>query len=236
MRRRWGSSTRAWTCASSSEPRLSPPRKSLAQRALIHRAAWPLALLACAAPMAWLLAAAVADRLGPNPAEALVRGTGDWTLRMLWLTLAVTPLRHATGWHALARFRRLLGLSAFVHALAHFLCFAWLDMGLDAASIARDLVRRPFILAGALALLLMLPLAATSFNTAIRRLGAVRWQALHRSVYAIALLALLHFLWMRAAKNDQAEVAVYALVLAGLLGARLWRRRRAGAQARPTGR
>ena len=219
----------AWTCASSSEsaePGLNPPRKSLAQRVLLHPAAWPLALLGCAAPLAWLLAGALGDRLGPNPAEALIRGTGDWTLRMLWLTLAITPLRQATGWHALARLRRLLGLSTFFHAVAHFLCFAWLDMGLDPASIARDVVRRPFILVGALALLLLVPLAATSFNAAIRWLGAARWQALHRMVHAIAVLALLHFLWMRAAKNDQAEVAVYAALLALLLGARLWRHRR----------
>lgn len=197
---------------------------SAVQRALLHRAAHPLALLACALPLTTLLARALADRLGPNPAEALIRGTGEWTLYMLWLTLAVTPLRQATGWHALARFRRMLGLSAFVHALAHFLCFAWLDMGLDPQAIVRDIAKRPFILVGALALVLLLPLAATSFSAAMRWLGAARWQALHRSVYLVGLLAILHFLWMRAGKNDFGEVGLHAALLGLLLGARLWRR------------
>lgn len=210
---------------------MTASRPSPIQALLLHPAARPLARLACALPIAFLLWGALSDRLGPNPAEALIRGTGDWTMYMLWMTLAVTPLRQATGWHALARFRRMLGLSTFAHACAHFLCFAWLDMGLDPAAIARDVAKRPFILVGMLALLLLVPLAATSFNAAIRRLGAARWQALHRIVYLVGLLALLHFLWMRAGKNDLAEVGVHAAVLALLLGARLWRRwvpRRAG--------
>jgi sulfoxide reductase heme-binding subunit YedZ len=161
-------------------------------------------------------------------------------LRFLCLTLAVTPLRQWTGWTALARLRRMLGLFAFFYVLLHFLCYAWLDMGFELADIARDIPKRPFVLVGTLALLLMLPLAATSFNRAIKALGAVRWRRLHRLVYAIALLGLLHFFWMRSAKNNFAEVGVYATVIAVLLGWRLWAawRTRAGpgaARKRPAG-
>jgi len=171
----------------------------------------------------WLLLGAINNTLGANPAEALIRSTGDWTLRLLCITLAVTPLRQLTGWHALARLRRMLGLFTFFYGCLHFLCFAWLDMGLDLAAILNDIPKRPFILVGTAALLTMLPLAATSFNSAIKTMGAARWQALHRLVYATALLALLHFFWMRSAKNDFAEVAVYAAVIALLLGWRVWR-------------
>ena len=193
-------------------------------RLLQAAATKPLLFLAALVPFALLLWGAIANTLGANPAEALIRGSGDWTLRFLCLTLAVTPLRQATGWHALARMRRMLGLFAFFYGVLHFLCFAWLDMGLDPAAIVKDIGKRPFILVGTAALLLMLPLAATSFNRAIKALGAARWQALHRMVYAIALLGLLHFFWMRAGKNDFAEWSIYAVVLAGLLGWRVWRR------------
>ena len=175
-------------------------------------------------PLAWLVLGAVTETLGPNPAEALIRGTGDWTLRLLCLTLAITPLRQWTGWHALARLRRMLGLFTFFYGVLHFLCFAWLDQGFEFDAIVKDIGKRPFILVGTAALLLMLPLAATSFNRAIRALGPARWQALHRAVYAVALLALLHFFWMRAGKNDFGEWSVYALVLGVLLAWRLKRR------------
>jgi sulfoxide reductase heme-binding subunit YedZ len=188
-----------------------------------HPLAGSALFVACLGPLAWLAWRAATDALGPNPAEALIRGTGDWTLRFLCLALAVTPLREWTGLAALARVRRMLGLFAFFYALLHFLCYAWLDMALDPADIVRDVAKRPFILVGATALLLLLPLAATSFNAAIRWLGARRWQLLHRLVYAVAPLAILHFTWMRAGKNDFAEVAVYAGVLGLLLGWRLLR-------------
>lgn len=182
-------------------------------------------------PALWLLHGALTDSLGANPAEALTRGTGDWTLRLLCLTLAVTPLRQISGWHALARLRRMLGLFTFFYAVLHFLCYAWLDMGFDAAAIVRDIPKRPFILVGATSLVLLAALAATSFNRAVKALGARRWQRLHRGVYAIALLALLHFFWMRSGKNDFAEVAWYTAVVAALLGWRLWRRARPAAVA-----
>ncbi len=191
---------------------------------LAHRATKPTVFLLALWPFAWLLHGALTHALGANPAEALLRGTGDWVLRLLCLTLLVTPLRRITGWNALLRLRRMLGLFTFFYAVLHFLCYAWLDMGFDAAAILRDIPKRPFVLVGTLALLLMMPLAATSFDRAVRALGAARWRLLHRLVYGIALLGLLHFFWMRSAKNDFAEVAVYAAVVAALLAWRLWHR------------
>jgi methionine sulfoxide reductase heme-binding subunit len=189
---------------------------------IAHRLAKPLLFVLALLPLAQLLHGALTGGLGANPAEALMRGSGDWVLRLLCLTLAVTPLRQWTGWTALARLRRMLGLFTFFYAVLHFLCYAWLDMGFDAVAIVRDIPKRPFVLVGTLALLLMLPLAATSFNRAIKALGAARWKLLHRLVYAVALLGLLHFFWMRSAKNDFAEPALYAAVVALLLGWRLW--------------
>jgi sulfoxide reductase heme-binding subunit YedZ len=203
----------------------------VARSALLHPAAKPVLFVACLLPFAWLVYAAVANQLGANPAEALIRSTGDWTLRSLCLVLAVTPLRMLMQQPALARFRRMLGLFVYFYAVLHFLAYAWLDMGFDAATIAKDIPKRPFALVGFLALLLLTPLAATSFNRAIKALGAARWQALHRLVYAIALLALLHFFWMRAGKNDFGEVAIYAAVIGVLLGWRVWRLRPQSARA-----
>ena len=191
---------------------------------LLKPAAKPLVFMLCLLPLGWLVYGALANTLGANPAETLIRTLGDWTLRFLCITLVVTPLRTISGWNALARLRRMLGLFAFFYGCLHFLAFAWLDMGLDSDAILADIPKRPFILVGSLALLLMLPLAATSFNRAIKSLGAKRWQALHKLVYVVILLGLLHFFWMRAAKNNFAEVAVYAAIIAVLLGWRLWRR------------
>ena len=201
---------------------------------LLHPAAKPLLFALALAPFAHLLWGAIANTLGANPAEALIRGTGDWVLRSLCLTLAITPLREWTGWSALARLRRMLGNFAFFYGVTHFLCYAWLDMGLDWGAIVRDLPKRPFVLVGTLALLLMALLAATSFNRAIKALGAARWKRLHKAVYAIVLLGLLHFFWMRAGKNDFGEWAIYAAVVAVLLGWRLLQasRRRAATRQR----
>jgi len=204
----------------------APRRRSV----LLHAAAKPIVFTFCLLPFAWLLYGALTDSLGANPAEALIRGTGDWVLRLLCVTLAVTPLRQWTGRPELARFRRMFGLFTFFYLVLHFLSYAWLDMGFDPQAIARDIPKRPFALVGFAALVLMLPLAATSFNRAIKALGVKRWQALHKSVYAIALLALLHFFWMRAGKNDFAEVAVYASIVAVLLGWRVFHAARASLQ------
>lgn len=202
-------------------------------RALLHPAAKPLVFAASLLPFAWLVFGVFADRLGANPAEYLTRSTGDWTLRFLCLTLAVTPLRVSAGLPTLARFRRMLGLFTYFYAFLHFLTWALFDQGLDVGEMAKDVAKRPFILVGFTAFVLLTPLAATSFNRAVKAMGAKRWQALHRLVYAIAALAILHFFWMRAGKNDFAEVAVYAAVLGVLLA---WRVRRAvvSRQGNPT--
>ncbi len=191
---------------------------------LLHPAAKPLLFGACLLPFAWLFYGALANTLGTNPAETLIRSTGDWTLRFLCITLAITPLRQWVRQPALARFRRMLGLFAFFYVVLHFLSYSWLDMGFELQAIVKDIPKRPFALVGFAGFLLMLPLAATSFNRAIKALGAQRWQLLHRLVYAIVLLGLLHFFWMRAAKNNFAEVAVYAAVICVLLGWRLVKR------------
>jgi sulfoxide reductase heme-binding subunit YedZ len=194
-------------------------------------AVFVLALL----PFAWLAYGAVTDNLGANPQEYLIRATGDWTLRFLCLTLAVTPLRVTLHLPALARLRRMLGLFTYFYAVLHLLSYGWFDMGFDFAEIAKDIAKRPFILVGFSTFLLLTPLAATSFNRAVKWLGAARWQALHKAVYAIAGLAILHFFWMRSGKNDYAEVAVYAAILAVLLGWRAVRAFRAPAAPSASG-
>lgn len=190
---------------------------------LLSPYAKPILWAACLLPFAWLIYAVIANRLGANPAEALVRSTGDWTLRFLCIVLAVTPLRVWIQQPALIRFRRMLGLYVYFYALLHLLSYSWFDMGLDLGDIAKDIAKRPFILVGFTAIVMLTPLAATSFNLAIRKLGSRRWQMLHRLVYLIAGLALLHFFWMRAGKNNFAEVSVYAMIVGVLLGWRLWR-------------
>lgn len=189
----------------------------------------PALFVAGLLPLAWLVFGAAADRLGANPAEALVRSTGDWTLRLLCVALAVTPLRVTLNLPVLARLRRMVGLFVFFYAVLHLMAYAWFDMGLEVDDIARDIAKRPFILVGFMAWLVLALLAATSFNRAVRWLGAVRWQRLHRGVYGVASLAMLHFFWMRAAKNRLGEVAVYGAILAALLAWRMvraWRARR----------
>jgi sulfoxide reductase heme-binding subunit YedZ len=193
-------------------------------RALLHPAAKPLVFLVSLLPFAWLFYGALTDNLGANPAEYLSRATGDWTLRFLCLTLAVTPVRVTAKLPTLQRFRRMLGLFTYFYVVLHFLSYSWFDQGFDLGEIAKDIAKRPFILVGFTAFVLLTPLAATSFNRAVKAMGAKRWQALHRLVYAIAGLGILHFFWMRAAKNNFAEVAVYAAILAVLLG---WRVREA---------
>ncbi len=191
---------------------------------LLRPAAKPLLFTACLLPFVWLVYAALANRLGANPAEALVRATGDWTLRFICIVLTVTPLRVISATPALARFRRMLGLFAYFYVSVHLLSYSWFDMGFELDDIAKDIAKRPFILVGFSAFVLLTPLAATSFNAVIKAMGAKRWQQLHRLVYLIACLGILHFFWMRAGKHNFAEVAVYAAIVALLLGWRLWRR------------
>jgi sulfoxide reductase heme-binding subunit YedZ len=190
---------------------------------LLHRAVRPVLVVLCSLPALHLLLQAMLDQLGPNPAEALIRGTGDWTLRWLCVVLAVTPVRIRLQLPALARLRRTLGLTVFAYAVLHLLCYAWLDMGLEWVDIAIDIPKRPFILVGFVSWLVLLALAGTSSNAAVRWMGGRRWLWLHRSVYAVAPLVILHFYWMRAGKNNFTDVALYALILVVLLG---WRVRR----------
>ncbi len=196
---------------------------------LLHPAAKVVLFLLALLPFAWLVYGASTNQLGANPAEYLSRATGDWTLRFLCITLAVTPLRVLTGTPALARFRRMLGLFVYFYVVLHFLSYAWFDMGFDVAETGKDIAKRPFILVGFAAFVLLTPLAATSFNRVVKAVGARRWQVLHKLVYVVAALALLHFFWMRAGKNNFAEVAVYAVIVGLLLGWRVvqhWKKRR----------
>jgi len=192
-------------------------------RGLNSRWAKPMAFVLGLLPLMWLTMAAYMDWLGANPAEALERATGDWTLRMLCVALAITPLRTVLALPALARFRRMAGLFVYFYAVLHLISYSWFDMGFELGDIAKDIAKRPFILVGFSALVLLTPLALTSFNVAMRALGGARWQMLHRLVYGVAVLAVVHFFWMRAGKNNFTEVAVYAFVLGSLLGWRLLR-------------
>lgn len=183
--------------------------------------------LLCILPVCWLSYLVVVGGLGANPAEALLRELGLWAMRFVCLALAVTPLRVWLHWRWLAAYRRMLGLYAFGYASLHWVCYLLLDMGLDWAAVLDDLVQRPFILVGTLAWLILLVLAITSIPRLIKKLGSKRWQMLHRAVYVAAALAVLHFWWMRAGKNNLAEVGVYLGIVAALLLARVAHRYRA---------
>ncbi len=163
------------------------------------------------------------DALGANPIEAVTHRTGDWALRFLLITLAVTPLRRLTGWRWVMRFRRMLGLYAFFYATLHFSTWLVLDQFFDWAAILEDIVKRPYITVGFTAWLLLVPLAATSTRGMMRRLGS-RWVRLHRLVYLIGVLGVLHFWWL--VKADVLEPAIYAIVLSALLGYRVVTTRR----------
>ncbi|MFM7000722.1 MAG: sulfite oxidase heme-binding subunit YedZ [Limnohabitans sp.] len=195
----------------------------LSRKLLLTRRVWWLVLCVGLLPLGRLIGLTWQDGLGANPAEYLIRATGDWTLRGLCLGLAITPLRVQWGWPELARYRRMVGLLTYLYACLHLSCYALFDMGLDLQEIAVDVLKRPFIWVGLSAWLLLSVMAVTSFNRAVRWLGAARWKALHRVVYVVAVLAVLHFWWMRAAKSNFNEVVVYALILSGLLAWRLWR-------------
>lgn len=174
------------------------------------------------APMVWLLHDAYVGQLGADPVAELTHRSGDWALRLLLLTLAVTPLRRFTGWRWPGGYRRMLGLHAFAYACLHLAVYLVLDLGGYWAQILDDIVKRPFITVGFLAWLALLPLAATSNRAAMRYLGR-RWGLLHRLVYPIAVLAVLHFIWQ--VKADLREPLIYAAVLGALLLARWpWRR------------
>lgn len=192
-------------------------------------------------PFARLVVFAFTDQLGANPIEFITRNTGDWTLYFLCLTLSVTPLRRITGVNWLIRLRRMLGLFAFFYAALHFMTFLWFDHFFDIDEMLRDVVKRPFITVGFSAFVLLIPLALTSTNGMVKRLGGKRWQQLHYLVYVIAPLGILHFWWMKAGKNDFAEPTLLGAIVALLLLPRLywrvvqpWMERRQGALASPS--
>jgi len=194
----------------------------------IKVALFALALL----PAARLLLFGFTDRLGANPIEFITRSSGDWTLYFLCITLAVTPLRRFTNWNWLIKLRRMLGLFAFFYASLHFTTFLWFDHFFDVAEMLKDVVKRPFITVGFIAFILLIPLALTSTNGMIRRLGGKRWQWLHRSLYAIAMLGILHFWWMRAGKHNFEKPILFGSLVAALLLVRVyfaWRNRGDGA-------
>ena len=180
----------------------------------------PLVFIAALAPLGLLAHGAATGGLGANPIEAITHGTGDWTLRFLLVTLALTPLRVLTGWNAFARFRRLLGLFAFFYGCLHLLTYVWLDKFFSWGDIARDIPRRPFITAGVAAFVVLVPLAATSTAGMIRRLGGRAWKRLHRLVYLSAMAGVLHYWWL--VKADVSRPRMYAIILAAILAVRLY--------------
>ncbi|SIT44932.1 Membrane protein YedZ [Paraburkholderia piptadeniae] len=183
--------------------------------------------VAALCPFARIVLFGFTDRLGANPIEFITRSTGLWTLVFICITLAVTPLRKLTGWNALLRFRRMVGLYAFFYAALHFTTYFWFDKWFDLAEIVKDIGKRPFITVGFAAFVLLIPLAVTSPKAIVRKLGR-RWQTLHRAIYLIAGLAILHFWWMKAGKHDLILPKIYGAIVIALLGWRLlgWARDR----------
>ena len=192
----------AWTSRNISEQRLGKP----------------LVFAACLIPLVCYSYWFFTDSLGANPIEAITRRAGDWALRFLLITLAISPLRKLTGLHGLARYRRMLGLFAFFYVCVHLSLYITLDKFFDLAEIIEDVIDRPFITVGFIAFVLLVPLAATSTNRMVEVLQH-RWTQLHRLVYVVAMLAVLHFWWM--VKIETREPAIYAAALAILLGFRL---------------
>ncbi|MEQ1814603.1 MAG: protein-methionine-sulfoxide reductase heme-binding subunit MsrQ [Candidatus Nitrotoga sp.] len=179
--------------------------------------------LACLIPLGRLIWLGLHNQLGTNPIEFITHSTGTWTLNFLLLTLCITPLRQLSGWSWLIKLRRMVGLYTFFYACLHSITYIWLDQFFDVAAIIKDVIKRPFITVGFTAFILLIPLALTSTHAMLKKLGGKRWQRLHRLIYLIAMLGVLHFWWL--VKKDITEPLIYAVVLAGLLGYRVmkWR-------------
>lgn len=172
-------------------------------------------------PALWLTYALLTNQLGANPIEAITRETGLWALRFLWLTLLITPLRWLTGWNKLATLRRMLGLYVFFYATLHMLLYLWLDQFFDINDIIKDIIKRPFITIGFFTFTALIPLAITSNNAMVKRLGGKRWKKLHKLSYFIAIASSIHFYML--VKQDKTEPLLYIALLVILLGARLYR-------------
>lgn len=177
--------------------------------------------IAALIPLLRMVYLTVTDQL-VDPLEFITRGTGDWTLYFLCFTLAVTPLRRLSGWNWLIKFRRMLGLYTFFYGLLHFITFLWFDHFFDLKEMWKDVLKRPFITVGFIAFVLLIPLAITSTNGMIKRLGGKRWQWLHRLIYVIAPLAILHFWWMKAGKHNFTQPIIFGAIVGLLLMMRLW--------------
>ena len=184
----------------------------------------PALFILALVPLAILIHRGVNHDLGANPVETINRFTGEWVLRFLLITLAVTPLRRLFGWNGLLRYRRMLGLFAFFYVCLHFLSYVWLDQYFVFPDIVKDVAKRPYITVGFACFLMLIPLAATSTNRMVRRLGARRWQRLHQLVYVIGIGGIIHFLWL--VKSDITQPLIYGAILATLLGFRVWDRGR----------
>jgi sulfoxide reductase heme-binding subunit YedZ len=175
--------------------------------------------LLCLVPTALLIFAALTDRFSANPIKDITEETGTWALRLLLLTLSVTPFRKLTGWNEVIRYRRMLGLYAFFYGFLHFLTYAWLDQFFSIPDIVQDVYKRPLITAGFSAFVVMIPLAITSTKKWIARLGARRWQLLHRLTYVGAIAGVVHYLWL--VKADTERPLIYGVLLSMLLGFRV---------------
>jgi sulfoxide reductase heme-binding subunit YedZ len=179
------------------------------------KAAKVAVFLAALVPLGWLVWGFLHDLLGGNPVEYITHSTGDWAMRFLLITLAVTPVRKLTSQHYLLRFRRMMGLFAFFYGCLHFITYLWLDQTLDFAGMGKDILKRPFITVGFAAFVVMIPLAVTSTKKMIARLGGKRWQQLHRLIYVSAIAGVVHYLWL--VKSDLRKPLVYGGILAVLL-------------------
>lgn len=195
------------------------------------RASKPFLFAVCLVPAVATTWAAFADKLGANPINEITHITGNWTLRLLLLTLAITPARKLTGWNGIIRYRRMLGLFAFFYATLHFLTYVVLDQNLGWSYILADIAKRPYVTVGFLGFVLLIPLAVTSTAGWIRRLGGKRWQQLHRLIYVAAMAGVIHFWWL--VKSDIREPLAYGAILTVLFAIRVWfTRRRSAAPSR----
>lgn len=193
----------------------------MTQQEWIERVVKPALFMVCLIPLALITWDAFNNQLGANPIEKIMRRTGDWTLRFLFITLTITPARQLLNMPWLIKLRRMLGLFAFFYALLHFTNYIWLDQFFDADEIIKDVIKRKYITIGFACFLMLIPLAITSTNNMVKRLGGKRWQKLHKSVYVISIGGVIHYLWL--VKKDLGEPLIYAALLAILLGYRIWR-------------
>jgi sulfoxide reductase heme-binding subunit YedZ len=177
--------------------------------------------LLCLSPLLFLIYAGINNALGANPVEKVTRFTGTWGMNFLWITLAITPVRKLLNLPVLLKFRRMTGVYSFFYILLHFIVWFWLDHSLDFAEMWKDIIKRPFITVGFAAFILLIPLALTSWNKAIKWLGGKNWQKLHMLIYPISILGILHFYWMKESKNNLTQPYIYLTILILLLGYRL---------------